>query len=105
MHFLYFPCLCYNVSDVNMTDIPVCSLVLEPPFCKHLCFWITCVCWVYFVSFSILVPSAPLEWVASCLHSLMGCEHIYLQRGFCICELETWEGTSLSCIQFEYGSY
>lgn len=96
----------FKVSDVTVADILVCSFILELPFCKHLCIWITGICWVYIVCFSILIPFAPVEWFATCLHSLVGCEHIHFQCCICIRQLEAWKGTCLSCIlQVEFGSW
>lgn len=85
-------CLVYKLSTVNLTDILVCPFLLEFPICKYMCIWVTCVRWICSIWFSVLVSSAPIEWATSRLHSLVGCEHIYLQCGFCIPELETWEG-------------
>lgn len=88
-----------------MADILVRSLILELPFRKYLCVWITRICWVRHVCFSILVPSSPLERAATCLHSLVGCEYVYFQCGFCIRELETWKGDYyILDFQFEFGT-
>lgn len=82
-----------KILVVNLADILVCPFILEFPFHKRVCFWVTCIRWLHPIRFPFFVPFASVEWLASSLHSLMGCQHLYFQCSIHILEIETWAGS------------
>ena len=72
----------YRLNAIDLiADFLACSFILDFSFCKPMCVWITRICWLHSLCLSSYVPFAPSEWLASCFHSLLGRQHIRLQRG------------------------
>ncbi|PWA92008.1 Piezo non-specific cation channel, R-Ras-binding domain protein [Artemisia annua] len=91
--FLYISDEAQHTSsgDPPPEGLLVCSFFMELLFCKCVRIRITWICWLHYICFPILVSFAPAKWAASGLHSLVGCQYIYIQYSFCIPERETWK--------------
>ena len=91
-------------SVMKLTGLLVCSCFMELPFCKHMCVWITWICRLHYVFFPILVSIAPAKRAAPCLHSSVGCQHIYFQYSLFMPELGSRRGkfNSSDCL-FSWG--
>lgn len=82
----------FKLVELLVTGLLGCSVLLEFSFCKSMCIWVTCICWIHHLCLSFIISIASIEWAAACLHSLLGHQHIYFQCSIHIFESEDWKG-------------